>query len=383
MQYVDRKRFRAKIVSRVSLMTIGLMLMSTGALALILYSARAPASSEAAYGLPILGVFLAVMAPIVGGLAALNFLVADHILYGKTKLPSDSWKVALEQSGSAETAEASLSHAAQALSHSIATPIVMVLAIVESDFPSQSWFIAFAGGVVCGVCLSGQGGALVRQSHIISSHREIITLQYLAPILALGWLSFLTEINVARYDFLIFGTVSIVAINMLINVDPEAPYDERTAADRRSMQDTAPAGQSIPFRARYSLKALVLCLLGFGMFIYFRDELLSTQQFGWDAGDYWAVLALSATIFALLLAFRLTRVENLLLAEDYRTFGLIRRVEMLPERIFSTMYNSYTKDDLLSHIRKLNQADRLGEYQAAYEKAHRVLSGLVVCRGFV
>ena len=376
MQYVDRRRHHSKISSRVSLMTVSLMLLGTGALALIVYSVRTPNAVDSAPAIPMFGILLALMAPVLGGLAALNFLLADRILYGRGSSTDDGWTLLSDRSISSERAEETIAHAAQAISHALAAPVALLLAVTKGGFPSLSWTSAFIGGVLCGALLSGPGGALIRRSHIISSHREIITLQYIAPILALGWLALFTEISVGRLDFLIFGTVTIVAINMLINVDPEMPDGEQMSGPEESTLSTPSNADPVPIQARYSLKALVLCLLGFGMFIYFRDELLPGEEFGWADGDYWAVLSLAATIFALLLAFRLTRVEGLVLNEDHRTFGLIRRIEMLPSEMFTSPTHSNTKEELLRNVRGLNRAHRLSEYQIAYENAHSILSSL-------
>ena len=112
--------------------------------------------------------------------------------------------------------------------------------------------------------------------------------------------------------------------------------------------------------------------------MYFRDELLSTPTLVWsDNGSYWGVLGLASTVFALLLAFRLTRIESLLLTEDNRTFGLIRRIEMIPDEHLGNADEKYSKDLLLKCIRRLNRASRLSEYRAAYNDANVVFQDMV------
>ena len=377
MLCVDRKRHRLKTVARVSPVTISLMLLGASAIALIIYSTNTsdPVSGEPE--IPILGIVLALIAPIIGCLATLHFLFSDRIIYGRSTTTDDVWTLLSDSSIPTENAEETLGHAAQVFSHAFATPLVILLATAEGSFPSLLWSKEFIGGIFCGALLSGPAGSFLRRAHIISSHREVITLQYLSPIFALGWLAAFTEIVVGRFDFLIFGTVTIVAINMLMNVDPDTRNQEETVGSEGSARSTISDSGGVSIQARHSLKALVLSLLGFGMFIYFRDEILPGDDFGWDDGGYWAVLALAATVFALLLAFRLTRVENLLLAEDYRTLGLVRRIEMLPREMFSHRKDSNIRGDLLHQIRVLNSAGRLSEYKIAYDRAHTILSDLV------
>lgn len=377
MQFVDRRRHQMNVKPTLSPMTICLMLLATVGLALIVYSTAAPNDDRATSQIPILGVSLALMAPVLGSLATLQFLFADRILYGRSATTRASWQLLKQKSISKENAEETLTHTAQALSHIFASPIVIAIAIVENGSASVLWSRAFVGGLICGIVLSGPGGALVRRAHIVSSRREVISLQYLAPVFALGWLAWLTEITVGRIDFLILGTVTIVAINMLINVDPEV-VSRATDADQSDepSSDAARDSDGIGIQARYSLKALVLSLLAFGMIIYFRDAILQGDDFIWEVGDYWSILSLASTVFALLLAFRLTRVENLLLAEDHRTFGVIRRIEMLPKAMFSNSPETNTRERLLDHIRDLNRAGRLDEYEDAYYKANSVLSNI-------
>ena len=225
---------------------------------------------------------------------------------------------------------------------------------------------------MCGLLLNGPGGLLLIRGHIVTSRREIISLQYLSPVLALAWLALATDINVARIDFLIFGTVSIVALNMLINADPE-----RKTSSEDSDQLVSGHLDIGTIQERYSLKALVVSLLGFGMLVLFRDELLVGQDLSWiDNGSYWGVLALGSTIFALLLAFRLTRVESLLLAEDYRTLGIIRSVEILPDSLFVEVGDEDSRDALLTWIRVLNRSNSLDEYRHAYDNANSICQGV-------
>ncbi len=360
-QYIDRARYGVSEYRVVPFITVVLMILGAGAIALVIFSSVSTQFSDQSASLPILGILLGIVAPAVGALGAFNFLLTDRILFGKTRSAKDDWAILASEDVELEQVEESITHAGVVLSRVCATPIVVLVAVLDDGFRSALLSRPFLGGLLCGLLLNGPGSVLLRRAHIISSRREIISLQYLSPILSLFWLALFTSIDVARMDFLIFGTVSIVALNMLINADPEqkkgVEFDDREAG---------------VIQERYSLKALVISLLGFGMLIFFRDELLTGYDLSWsEDGSYWAVLGLASTVFALLLAFRLTRVESLLLAEDYRTLGIVRRVEMLPKKIFGTQDDEDSKMYLLEWIRRLNRANSLDEYRHAYNRTHR------------
>lgn len=361
-RFVDGARHGTSGYRIVPISTIFLMILSAGAIALVIYSTATPETLGQGLALPLLGLVLGGLSPIIGALAAFNFLLADRILYGRSRSPHNVWHIARSSESDKRQLEESIVHTCMALSRVCAVPIVLLLAVLETDVRSAVFSNHFLGGLFCGLVLNGPASFLVRKAHITSLRREIISLQYLSPVAALGFLAAFTEIDVARIDFLIFGTVSIVALNMLINSDPE----------RKKGLESLDAAEVGVVQERYSLKALVVSLLGLGMLIYFRDELLTGEDLQWrDDGSYWAVLALASTIFALLLAFRLTRVESLLLAEDYRTLGIVRRVEMLPSQIFAAEGTSDTRRALIGWIRGLNRANTLHEYREAYDEANR------------
>ena len=373
-RYIDRRRHGISEYSIVPLTTIVLMVLGAGAIALIIYSTASPAGSGHGVSLPLLGIILGVVAPLVGALGAFSFLFTDRVLYGKTHGSADNWDILTTSRSQTKNIEESLVHAGIVMGRMCAIPVVILLAAIESGLQSALLSRSFAGGLLCGLVLNGPGGILLRRAHLVTSRREIVSLQYLSPVLALVWLAILTEIEVARIDFLIFGTVSIVALNMLINADPEKKRSSESADSRARVRLEGGAIQE-----RYSLKALVVSLLGFGMLVFYRDDIMSGQDLSWrDDGSYWAVLGLSSTVFALLLAFRLTRVESLLLAEDYRTLGILRRVENLPSKIFDKSTYEDSKVALLGYVRLLNRANSLDEYRDSYDRANAILQRISV-----
>lgn len=57
-------------------------------------------------------------------------------------------------------------------------------------------------------------------------------MQYLSPLLALVWLALFSGITILRIDLLLLGTVTVVAINILINLDPETARQDEAARQR-------------------------------------------------------------------------------------------------------------------------------------------------------
>lgn len=371
--YVDRSR-RGRDEYRVLPVSTGvLMVLAACAMVLVIFSTADPNAVASGTSLPLIGAVIGILAPILAGMGAFTFSFADRLLYGRSKDQTDNWNSNTSFNSDPERTEESVVHAGMVLGRLFITPIVIALAVSDVGFQAAILSHMFLGGVFIGFFLHGPAGFLARKAHLVSSRREIIALQYLAPVVALMWLWLFTEIEVFRIDFLIFGTVSVVALNMLINADPER---KRTAASV-AITDSVHSEGSI--QERYSLKALVVSLLAFGMFMYFREEILVAKTLGWsDNGSYWGVLGLASTVFALLLAFRLTRIESLLLTEDNRTFGIIRRIEMIPDELLGISGSEYSKDSLLKYIRQLNRASRLNDYRAAYNGANIVFQHMIL-----
>ena len=214
----------------------------------------------------------------------------------------------------------------------------------------------------------------------------MISIQYLSPLLALLWLYWLVGINITEMDLLVFGSLAIVSINMLLNADPENQGNQvregrGTAKTPASTQDSATANLQLEsagkIQPRHGLRALVVSLLYFGMFIYFRKDIFGSHDFGWEGDAYWQILALASTVFALLYAFRLARVESLISNEDYRTLDLAHRIEALPREVFDPKTKSSKQQSLLRSLRALNSANKLSEYESAYLKIHEFFQGLV------
>ena len=380
-----------------SWMTYLLMALGMPAIILVILSSRTTTDIGLDTAVPVAGIILAIAAPIASSLGVYCFLFSDRVIFGtSTDL---QWDITPHPNAKPKFVDLSVNLASFVAGRALTIPVVLILAWRETGLSPNLWLSPMLGGLLAGLFLHAPAATIVRRAHTLTSRREIISLQYLSPILAIIWLAITLGIDVYRIDFLIFGTISIVMLNMLINVDPEVPDHSGRSLDH--MHPIAKQPRGAPVGTRYRLKALVISLLTFGMFIYFRDELLPEHDFSWDEGGYWSILGVASTVFALLLAFRLTRVEALLLAEDYRTLDLVRRVEMLPNEYFQTSgdpkeagdsgirseeesgydssraHDEGSRENLIHWLRILNRSNKLSQYRFAYNCAHMAIHGIL------
>ena len=395
LRFVDRNRCYPIDHRRTSAITYVLMAFGMPAIALIIFSTADTSNSGTLIGFSVLGMSLALIAPIVGGSETMGgHLFSDRLLYGygrpRSEPDQDHFKLYRKVEGR-DVSELLIVFATFVFSRAVTAPILLLVAISDSGASFDVLSTPLFQGFLVGFFLTTPAAALLRYANDVTARREIASIQYASPILGIFWLWLFVGIDVNRIDFLMFGTVAIVMLNMLINADPEVPDipvesaldedvgDGQTLGIQPTgiLPEESPRDQADlfaqPVRARYRLKVLVASLLGVGMFIYFRDELFREHDFSWNLGDYWNIIAVASTVFALLLAFRLTRVETLLLNEDDRTLSLIRHVEMLPDRFFvgeNDRTNPNSKRYLVMWIRRLNAAETLTAYRSAYNYSH-------------
>ena len=109
---------------------------------------------------------------------------------------------------------------------------------------------------------------------------------------------------------------------------------------------------------RWSFEALILALGGCGTFVYFREDLLDLwlgkDQWTWTNDGYFGAIALVATVFTLLLAFRVARLVTRTTDEENRTFSLLRKLERLSRE---GSMDGRVRQCILEVDRTNNQAD--------------------------
>ena len=189
--------------------------------------------------------------------------------------------------------------------------------------------------VACGAFANAVGHLAWRAANVMSNNLGINAISYSTPIFSLVWLFLFWSVDIARVDYLIIGTAAIVSANLLINFEAEI---------------------------RSGFKALILALWACGTFVYLRDEILLLLPFDgwlWPRETYLGALGLSATVFTLLLTFRVARLAPRTQDEDNRIFALHRNLELLARR-------NLISPDASSHVRAIDRSRTPEQLQGAY-----------------
>ena len=164
--------------------------------------------------------------------------------------------------------------------------------------------MAFLGGLI----VNGTAGIMWRKANMADDDIGFNALGYAIPVVAILFLLLFGMAGVSQVDYLIIGVMAIVVANLLINFEAEV---------------------------RWSFEALILALGGCGTLIYFRDELLGwlgIPNWTWSGDGYFGSIAMTATVFTLLLAFRVARLITRTNDEESRTFNILRKLDRLVKR---------------------------------------------------
>ena len=160
--------------------------------------------------------------------------------------------------------------------------------IVEAD--------NMAIAAILGLFISLPAGIFFRQANIITTRLEINAMSYGTPVLTLAWLFVLGYISVPRTDWLIIGTLGVVAANALLNFKAEQ---------------------------RLAYQSLVVALWVCGVVVYFRSF--------FHAPVFYETVAVVTTMFILILSFRIDRLVRRTSAEDEMTLKIWQKISSLPE----------------------------------------------------
>ena len=219
-RFIDRTSRSASENRAIPLPTIVFMILGGCSVALVVYSTANTEGAAGHVSLPVFGIILALLAPVLTAMTAFSFSFADRLLFGKSRDPMDNWHILASLGADRRTVEESIVHAGITLSRVSVVPVVLALAVADVGLQPAIFSRPFVGGLSVGLLLNGPASYIVRKAHVISSRRQIISIQYLSPVVALLWLWTWTDIQVGRMDLLVFGTVIVVVLNVLINAGP-------------------------------------------------------------------------------------------------------------------------------------------------------------------
>ncbi len=141
-----------------------------------------------------------------------------------------------------------------------------------------------------------------------------------------------------QVDYLIIGVIFIVIGNLLLNFDTE--------------------------RTRWGFKALMMALGACGTFVYFRAEFFEKyigDKF-WITEHYFESVGLAATVFTLLLAFRVANLVTRSHSEESQAFELFRKLEMFVKR-------DILDPRILDCVIKIDAPENRAALESAYQEA--------------
>ena len=217
--------------------------------------------------------------------------------------------IEVEDSGTLTDSELGATMISTILSTLASIPLLIVLGISLTRDSAPVDLLAYS--VLAGAFLVFPLILFQRLSNLGTDNASVNAIAYLTPVLSLGLLALFGRLGDTRMDFVIMGTMSIVAMNLFLNFDPEA---------------------RLGFNRRLSFKALVISFWVFGVVVYMRDSWLPHSSTSLTSGDYWGLLATIATVFTLVLSFRVTRIHTRTTFEEYHTALVFRRLEYLVRR---------------------------------------------------
>lgn len=194
-----------------------------------------------------------------------------------------------------------------------------------------SWLICIAGGIPAGV-----GTLLLRKGNFITENLNVNGIYYLTPVLSVIWLIPFGLVQLEQWDYFIIGALIITATSVLIAIEGRTE--------------------------RKGYRGLIVSLWSIGVLTYFREEWI---QWPWLAGkkpwewgvesvDYYSIIVVSATIFILILSFRISRlVERTNKEEDQYL-----RMNVFVTRMMEISDDPKTVGKLKPLLKKLDQSSK-------------------------
>ena len=226
----------------------------------------------------------------------------------------------------------------------LAQSICMILCFVIGFSMSESidWSLllfSIAGGALA----SGMGDVFFRKANTMTDDIGLNALTYLTPVFAFVWLFIFSEVDVVRADYLVLGTIAIIISNMLIHFESEI---------------------------RSGFKSLMIALWTFGLIAYTRESIFNffnVTTWNWVGDGYFETVAVSATVFTLLIAFRVARLVNRINDEAVRIVSIYRMLEPLTKV-------KIINEDVLRCIRAIDKSKKQSALRCEYTKARSYIA---------
>ena len=185
-------------------------------------------------------------------------------------------------------------------------PILILATLVGGEFKTS--FTSFSGGLLIGVFLLTPAVVLVRLANLQTDNLGVNAIGYLTPVFSIAILAAVGRLGDVRPEFIVIGVTAIVAVNLFLNFNPE---------------------QRLGFNSRLSFRTLVMSFWMAGVLVYMKEDWLDSSMVLSSASDYWGLLAVTSTMFVLILSFRITRLHARTTFEETHTALVFRKLERL------------------------------------------------------
>lgn len=240
------------------------------------------------------------------------------------------------------------------IAKTVSLPINIVVGAFIWDVHFGFDRLGLLGSIAIGVAFAANA-ILLRAGNIRASGPEVNTWNLVSPVLAL-LLLISVGIALPRFDLFVVGAALVISINLLIQLKPE----QQEIYER--------FGKLILRNTRFGFVAFILSIWMFGTVLYLRDDFMPSSWLRWSTGDYLGLIGLSATIFALILGFRVARLTARINTEDEMMIELYNDCEYLySQKIINAK--------IFEHLSDLDMA-KPTELSAAYRSIRAHLESL-------
>ena len=270
----------------------------------------------------LLGIVLALVSSVLGAVSFIGTYAYGKIMYSRLKeqRTEASEEPVDETADNIDQQLLWLNVSSFVIGRVVALPMLLVTAVLGGNISEMSnvaelSLYALLGAVLLGIARA-LGNILLRWGNLLSSEPAVNAISFFAPLFALLWLT-MVGITLPRFDLFMVGAALILAVNILIQLNPDKE------------RDTAPFEKSVRSGTRLGFTVFTLSIWSFGTFVYVRDDLLPGDRLLWNQEGYWGLIALSATVFALILGSRITRLSSRIAHEDEMMFEALAERKIL------------------------------------------------------
>ena len=209
-------------------------------------------------------------------------------------------------------------------------PVQLIIGLSTGESMSLDVLVLVMAGAAVTYPIAGVAW---RRAHLTTHDLSINAIDHIRPILSLLWLLPFSFV-VVQGDYLIIGMTALIAANLLIGFEAEI---------------------------RWGFKALILSLVACGTLVYIREDFyafLGIGESAWVSNNYFGWVGLSATIFTLLLAFRVASLVSRTNTEEARAFSVFRKLDLLARQgiIVSEVRECIARVDAPRNQRDLKEA---------------------------